>query len=415
MATSDESRLLSLPMELLTRITDMLNDESIPTLRLTCKTLEGATFGRFTKTFAFSCCCVYYEARWLSLKKFLHGPFRLVHSLKCVDFTTNPLERHHYSQMQIAPGEDFENIDAAQKQFDLKEADEDELYEPLYADRQPSTALIHSVLIDLKRLGPYVPIGFDLANTRFFRDADIFLHNDIFVAIASSFCYISELVLSRRCLDGVEELMAHLGTRLLSCTARMNSFTFKSTDFLDEEFGDPLDESKLTFLADILRSAYCLFCLRLELDEYQHLSDPWAITRTLLFANPLDDLEQLSLHAIAVPEKQFLEVIASCKESLNILNLGDVQLFECDEGWTTVFRTLTTLPKLEFLRLSCLTSGATVDVTIVLKLDFRNIKHWDKDTNTHIVLNNKREVTAGLKDLSNGPLMYIETTPVPVT
>jgi hypothetical protein len=136
MANSDEPRLLSLPMELLTRVTDRLNDKSLSTLRLACKTLEGATFRRFTKVFATSYCCVYYEARWLSLEKFLHGPFRLVRNLKCIDFTTDPLEGHHYTQMQIAPGESFDDIRTAQEQFTLKEANEDEPYEPLDADRQ---------------------------------------------------------------------------------------------------------------------------------------------------------------------------------------------------------------------------------------------------------------------------------------
>ena len=125
METSDESRLLSLPMELLTRITNMLNDESLPTLRITCKTLEGATFDRFAKTFSTTYCCVYYNSRWLSLKKCLNGPLRLVRRLGYINFTTNPLERHHYTEMQIAPGEEFDDIRAAQKQFDFNEADRD--------------------------------------------------------------------------------------------------------------------------------------------------------------------------------------------------------------------------------------------------------------------------------------------------
>ena len=108
MATSDESRLLSLPMELLTRITNLLNDETLPTLRLTCKTLEGATFDSFAKTFSTTYCCMYYKSRWLSLKKFLHGSPRLVRRLGYINFTTNPLERHHYTEMQIAPAEGFD-------------------------------------------------------------------------------------------------------------------------------------------------------------------------------------------------------------------------------------------------------------------------------------------------------------------
>jgi hypothetical protein len=412
MATSDESKLLSLPMELLTRVTNMLNDESLPTLRLTCKTLEGATFDRFAKTFSTTYCCVYYKSRWLSLKKFLHGSPRLVRRLGYINFTTNPLERHHYTQMQIAPGEDFGDMNAAQKQFDMREADEDELYEPLDADRQASTALVHSVLLDLKRKAPFVPIAFDLANTRFFRDhfADegIVFHYDIFLAIASTFCTVSELVLSRRSLDDLEDFTAHLGTRFLSCTSGLHSFTFKSTDFLDGEFGDPLDESKLKFLVSILQGTYCLFSLTLELDEYRLSGDPSAITSTLLFANDLDNLEHLCLQFMAIPEKQLLKVISSCKTSLTIFNIGGIQLVEHDKGWVAIFRSLTTLPKLEFIRFSCLVTSDVADAARAPKLNFEHSEYNDKVDKTHLVLNTRREVEAGLQDLLSGPLLYTE-------
>lgn len=396
----------------------MLKDESLPTLRLSCKTLEGATFDRFAKTFATTYCCVYYKSRWLSLKAFLHGSPRLVRRLGYINFTTDPLERHHYAQMQIAPGEDFDDIHAAQMQFDMREANEDELYEPLDADQQASTALIHGVLLDLQRLAPYVPISFDLTNTRFFRDRfdeeGTVFHYDIFLAIASTFCTVGELVLSRRCLDGIEDLTAHLGSRFLSCTSGMHAFTFKSTDIFDEEYREPLDEDKLKFLASILRRAYCLFSLTLELGEYRHLDDPLAITNTLLFANDLEYLHNLCLQFIAVPEKQLLKVIASCKTNLTIFNIGGIQLLEQDGGWAAIFRSLTALPKLEFMRLSCLSTSDAADAASAPKLNFQNIKHNDKAEKTHLVLNTRREVTAGLHYLLSGPLLYTEEDPMPI-
>ena len=67
---------------------------------------------------------------------------------------------------------------------------------------------------------------------------------------------------------------------------------------------------------------------------------------------------------------------------------------------------LTALPKLEFIRLSCLVTGDAADAASAPKLDFQNIKHNDKVDKTHLVLNTKREVTSGLQDLLNGPLLY---------
>ena len=90
METKDESRLLALPLELITRITDSLRDESLPSLRLTCKTLEGATFDRFVKIFHDIYCCIYYESRWLSLQRFLNGSPRLVKALRFITFTDDP-------------------------------------------------------------------------------------------------------------------------------------------------------------------------------------------------------------------------------------------------------------------------------------------------------------------------------------
>lgn len=413
METSDESRLLSLPMELLTRITNMLKDESLSTLRLTCKTLEGATFDRFAKTFSTTYCCVYYNSRWLSLKKCLNGPSRLVRRLGYINFTTNPLERHHYTEMQIAPGEEFDDNRAAQKQFDISGADEDELYEPLYADRQASTALIHSVLLNLKMLASYVPFAFDLADTRIFRDSfedGIVFHYDIFLAIASTYCPVGELVLSRRCLDGMEEFMTHLSTRFLSCTSAMRAFTFKSTDFFDDEFGKSLDEGMLEFLANILRSAHYLFSLTLELGEYRSLDNSLAITHTLLFANDLDHVENLCLQFMVVSEKDLLKVIASCKTELTIFNIGGIQLVESDEGWVAIFRSLTTAPKLDFIRFNCLSTKDTAGAASAPNLDFENIKRNDKFERTLLLLETRREVTAGLQDLLKSPLLYTVET-----
>jgi hypothetical protein len=227
----------------------------------------------------------------------------------------------------------------------------------------------------------------------------------MFLAIASTFCTASELVLSRRCLEDIEEFTAHLGTRFLSCTSGLHSFTFKSTDPHDEEFGDPLDESKLKFLVNILRSTYYLFSLTLELDEYRLSGDPLAITKTLLFANDLDNLEHLCLQFMEIPEEQLLKVITSCKTTLTIFNIGGIQLVDHDKGWVAIFRLLTTLPKLEFIRLSCLATG---DAALAPKLNFEKIKHSDEADRTHLVLNTRREVTAGLQDLMNGPLLYTE-------
>ena len=164
----------------------------------------------------------------------------------------------------------------------------------------------------------------------------------------------------------------------------------------------------MKFLANILRSAFCLFSLTLELGEYRRLDDHLTITNTLLFANDLEHLENLCFQFMAIPEKQLLKVIASCKTKLTIFNIGGIQLTEHDKGWVAIFRSLTTLPKLDFVRLSCLTTTDAADAARAPKLNFQNIKYNDKVEKSHLALHNRREVTAGLQDLLNGPLLYME-------
>jgi hypothetical protein len=81
--------LLDLPVELMLRITKNLHrTEALPALRLTCKALEYITFDRFAQTFEIVRCCIFYEERWLSLKKLLEKPSRISRRVRWVEFTT---------------------------------------------------------------------------------------------------------------------------------------------------------------------------------------------------------------------------------------------------------------------------------------------------------------------------------------
>lgn len=411
MEIQDDSRLLALPLELLTRITDNLKDESLPSLRLTCKTLEGATFDRFVRTFQDTHCCVHYESRWLSLKRFLNGSDRLVSALRCVTFTSDPLEGHCHRQVQTAPSEAFPDIEDAQRQFSISQAKLDIPYALLDYDSRPSLALIQSVLLDMNELAPHVAISFDLTETRFFRDGDHISHKDIFVAVASTFCGIADLSLSRHSFEDAEDFTAHLGTRFFDCTSFVHSFTFQSTDPADEDFGQPLDEHSVETLINILQSTEYLFSLRLEMDEFRYAGDSCELTHRLLFANSLASLEHLFLEATEITEKRLSEAIASCSVKLKRLFLVFIKLTETDEGWLSILRSLSRFPDLEVLSLAQLATSEAECAFSGPNLDFSNItgglRSTPYDANTHLTLETKESVSAGLKELLSGALTFV--------
>lgn len=417
METKDESRLLALPLELVIRITDNLNDESLPTLRLTCRTLEGVVFDRFTKTFQDSYCCIYYESRWLSLKRFLGGSARLVNTLRSVTFTSDPLERHDHTQVHIAPGQEFLDIRDAQQQFDMREAAQDLPYEPLDADTRPSLALIQSVFLDMQDLAPEAYISFDLIESRFFRDEDIISHKDILAAAASTSSYICELALARRSFYDAEDLVAHLGSRLWQCISIMHSFTFRSTDSADDDFGESLDEHNTNALVNLLEHTDCLFSLHLEMREYKYAGDSYALATRLLFACNLANLEHLFLESIEISEAQLSKALASCSAKMQRLFLDSVKLTELDEGWPSILRSLSKFPALEVLNLGMLTTSEAKCDFRGPHMDFRNVSHGTKSLSmgntVHLILEPKDVVSAGLQELLSVPLLFTRRVPSP--
>lgn len=422
METKDESRLLALPLELLTRVTDNLNDESLPSLRLACKTLEGATFNRFVKTLQNTTCCIYYESRWLSLKRFLNGSPRLVNAVHGILFTTDPLEGKSCHEVQIAPGQEFDDIEAAQRQFDITEAEETHLYEPLHADRRASPALIHSVLFDIENLAPDVYLIVDLGATRFFRDENYILDQDIFLAIATTSCHVDHLVFSRHSCDDLEDVTEYLGGRLLSCISHMETFVFHSTDQSDEEFGSPIDEKNVETIVNILQHARNLSTLYLEMREHRYAEYQWTLTKQLLFANDFSNLDELSLDSIDIPESQLRKAIASCDTRLKRLALESIHLQEVEGGWLAVFRMLSVHSELLSLSLISLSANQGMCSYRAPRLDFckvksghKSISYYDCDrpyAATSLLLRSRDAVSAGLQEILSEPLLLTEARPL---
>lgn len=417
MATSDEARLLSLPMELLTRITDELEEESLSTLRLTCKTLEIATFDRFAATFTYRHCCIYYETRWTSLKSFLRGSsIRLLRAMHHLTFTTMPLEGYDFDEVQLAPGHQFTRIRDAQIQFDAEEADHQHPYESLGNDNQPVAALVHSVFLDIARYAPHLSVELDFRDNLHFRLQGIMTHKDVLLAAVSTCCLISDLTLTRQITVDFEEIATHLGERMTYCTSNIRSISFTTTN--DRTLPDEaeFDIAELASILRVLRNAKTLTELFLRPADYMRFNDPWAVTEKLLYANDLSTIDKLHLQTIAMTANQMCKVLTRCQTNLQDLCISSVLMAGPAENWKDVFRLLTTfeeLQKVVFSDLSCL----TLDGELVEQVNFKHVPQTAKFSNlvdepvsNHsgygILLRGKEEIATGLSAILSGPIRF---------
>lgn len=99
---NNQSHLLALPVELLQRVTDNLSDETLTAFRLTCKTIEAATFDQFAKVFFEERYCFIYEKqRWTLSNSVISS--RIAVKVRKVVFTSNILAPAGREQLQLAP------------------------------------------------------------------------------------------------------------------------------------------------------------------------------------------------------------------------------------------------------------------------------------------------------------------------
>lgn len=90
---NNNSALLALPVELVHRIADHLEDESLLQLRLTCKALETIRFDRFAEAYVVhQSCWIYEEERWKRLYLIFTTNRRLSTHIKTILLTVDVLE-----------------------------------------------------------------------------------------------------------------------------------------------------------------------------------------------------------------------------------------------------------------------------------------------------------------------------------
>lgn len=418
MQTSDEGcRLLHLPVEILQRITNV--QEVIPALRQTCKTLENITFDRFTEE-SFECvkCCIFDDARWLSLRKLLDSPSRITDKILVVNLTSCFLEDTPATMTQLAPSQDEGSHPRAQWQacyayIDSRAA---AIQEPV------NVALVSRVLHDIKHVFPHIRVSFHVSHSQGPRFEHLVGHRDIIQSMLFSAQHrITSLTLAQPSIWGLKDVFTHLRPQLLQVASELRHFCINTVDeglrgtqFQVKQHDFSPEELEVVY--SILRSAKTLRSVQLHLFEFASLQQTQSsdIAQASLEAVSSRNLRTLSFRYTHTQEKDLLKALSRWASSLEHLDLGNICMGSTCRGWSDVLRLLYTMPRLRNLQLWSL-HEKTAGMPNMVSVDFGSLtigefnvltKTMATDSRAGKHYRNREEVVSGLKELLAEPLKY---------
>ena len=392
MATNDNtSALLALPVELVGRIANSLEPESLLMLRLTCKALEHSTYDLFTKTFFEQrFCCIYYEPQWLLLKDIISS--RLASRLREVTFTTDPLGYKLYRDLQLAPTESEQDIEMAQC------VAIDSLWSSIGLRTQipawPSTAILHRVFRDLKRLAPKALIKFDNLGD-WIPETNVeapLLKADVLAAAVAAGLAIATLRLDLNDTHLLNSVSTHLEPELMASTRSLRSFRA-------DQFRAQSDDYHPRFVTAVLKSAS-------DLRELTVFTVPGhSIATAILQTANLSHLTTLRIRGASFTSEELVRGLSVCQSMLNV-HLSHVGLSGGLGSWQSVFRALSSLPRLHQL---CLTSMVELVAgpSNFRYLAYRGLSHGRTTTlgGRGIEHKGREQTAAGLYELLAAPLL----------
>lgn len=414
MATTqnEESLLLALPMEMLDRIAVQFDYDydAIFSTRLTCKTLEAATFDRFAdKFFQSHEYCIFNKRSRLRLRELLTSSSRLTARMRCAVFTSSFFANKNHKHIKLALNQGETNMDAAQ--IAAMDTYSEYRADMLHNQRLPSAALIRSVLAAFKAKCPGAKFDLELSdNIR----SSVRVHIDVIATVASL-----GIALDKLSLD-----VDSLGTRnsgnllpgLLTCASSLTDFNFTNTnvDIAGAEAVDQLfARDRYSLLRSVVRSATSLRELALDFMRDDDMESLTHITSELVVANQNHMLRSLCLNALAINEVALLNALTGWAGQLEEIQFHAVVLSDVEgEGWSDVLRTFTLMPKLRNSRLFLLSEGIYLPGHRLV--DLRHLEKGRKpeyfDTEKvepkYLIWNNRANVVAGLQELLEVGLKY---------
>jgi hypothetical protein len=402
--TQDDSMLLGLPMELLQRITGYLPSETLTSVRLTCKTLEGATFDQYVEEYCkVSRWCVLFAARWTKLQKQLRQNPRLASKLKSIVLTTDPYESIQHSRLELAPERHFENISEAQCQA-VEYANSNEGL-PLWLERypRPDLAMMIDVIRQLQHASPHIKafLAIDLPEEHYA------LCHDIVTAVVSAKLALCDLNISRPFTSASETYLAQHRSGFLDCASSLTSIHFGNEE-VEPVRQSTAGQTQLGVVQDIFRSSNNITRLSLYLGEYGFSRRAETVTRSILLAQDHDRLSHLQLDTVVVSEEVLLNILARCRHTLKSIMLNWVKLAYPHREWSAALGMMKDLPLLKRLELEYLLFKDSIRV--YPRVCFESVRHGEemegKDNHHRMKLYGREVVVAGMNELLSNPLLY---------
>ena len=360
------SSLLNLPSELLDQITDSLNDEVLPTLRLTCKTLHAAIFDRFCETYiAHVGCWIISKDRWERLFNLLSASSRpFSDKIRTITPTMDELEFRTKRDFVSVAGFSYHRVygpreprDIGMEQYYNVRCNIEIEAEAVEHRGAADLAVILRVLEQARLRGCLIRLELSPANPLARKTPPLHsraqeVQEHLQRAIAQAKPQIETISLDRVRHRSLEETLVGLEDEVREPFASLREFTLTpiSGDWHRWHRVKDLEIARAILTsAQHLRKLYLHVSSCLVGNKAHGLVLRWA--PYLLLANGLGELESLTLLWVPLPLDDLLEILRRCSRTLTYLKLRLDPKASSAESWWKLWEQLASMERLDYLQL----------------------------------------------------------------
>jgi hypothetical protein len=345
-STDDSSKFLSLPPELVARVTRFVNSEALIPVRLTCKVLEHFTFDRFaTENFEHIYCWVHTTTDFERLKNILRQSPHLGRRIRQLTLTTDALRGRPLETMNFVRNENAADWRARESSvrclYGVEQCDIgviamlrtlQNLHEAAFMNNPT-----HSIRINVDLISRHLQstLGLSVAHSFHSQQATLF-------SLAFSFLNVHSLTIDKCTFDSSDDLLAFGRDGVLESMSDLDTLVIKGGAYTAMSIAILEGASQLRSLAlDV--GSHKLY------PEEEHSFDP--IAPEFLLANPLSNLTSLRISSAILDGALFIQMLKRCQATLTHLMVRWVCLTTNDDDLMPVHAMMLEMPELVFFEL----------------------------------------------------------------